>query len=146
MITYGDFLCFRLGALTRRIQRYYNSRFAELNITLGQSFVLFALAENDCSSVKDIAAAVQLDPPAITGLVDRLAKEGLVERQTDPEDRRTTRITLTARGREVTDQASRIAAEFNETMQKIIPAGDNASFARALAALEQEVPDRQDPE
>ncbi len=35
----------------------------------------------------------------ITGLTDQLAKEGLVERVDDPEDRRSWRVTLTARGR-----------------------------------------------
>src|SRR5665647_400536 len=118
MNSFADFLCFRLGALTRRIQRYYNNRFTELNITLGQSFVLFHLLEADGNSVKNIAAAVQLDPPAITGLVDRLAKEGFVERQADRDDRRTTKIYLTDRGREVAAQAGLIATEFNEAMQK----------------------------
>ncbi len=146
MNSFTDFFCFRLGALTRRIQRYYNNRFAELNITLGQSFVLFHLLESDGSSVKDIAAAVQLDPPAITGLVDRLAKEGLVGRQADPDDRRTTKIYLTDRGRVVAAQAGLIAAEFNEAMQNIISTDDSAAFARALSALEEEVPDRPTPE
>lgn len=146
MPSFTDFLCFRLGALTRKIQRYYNNRFAELNITLGQSFVLFQLLEADGSSVKDIAAAVQLDPPAITGLVDRLAKEGLAERQTDPDNRRTTNIYLTERGREVALQAGLIAAEFNEVLQKIISTGDSEAFERALSALEEEVPVRPEPE
>lgn len=146
MNSFTDFLCFRLGALTRRIQRYYNNRFAELNITLGQSFVLFHLLEADGSSVKDIASTVQLDPPAITGLVDRLAKEGLVERQTDPNDRRTTQIYLTNQGREVAAQAELIATEFNQTMQKIVASDDSAAFERALSSLEEEVPGRSEPE
>jgi DNA-binding MarR family transcriptional regulator len=146
MNSFTDFLCFRLGALTRRIQRYYNYRFVELNITLGQSFVLFRLLEDDGSSVKDIAAAVQLDPPAITGLVDRLAKEGLVERQTDPNDRRTTKIYLTDRGRKVAVQAELIAVEFNETMQKIVSTDDSAAFELALSLLEEEIPGRSEPE
>jgi len=146
MNSFADFLCFRLGALTRRIQRYYNNRFTELNITLGQSFVLFHLLEADGNSVKNIAAAVQLDPPAITGLVDRLAKEGFVERQADRDDRRTTKIYLTDRGREVAAQAGLIATEFNEAMQKIVATGDSAAFERALSALEEEVPDRPEPE
>lgn len=142
MNPFTDFLCFRLGALTRRIQRYYNNQFAKLNITLGQSFVLFHLLEADGSSVKDIAAAVQLDPPAITGLVDRLVKEGLVERQTDLNDRRTTKICLTDRGRKVAVQAELIAVEFNETMQKIVSTDDSAAFERALSLLEEEIPGR----
>lgn len=136
MNSFTDYLCFRLGALTRRIQRDYNNKFAELNITLGQSFVLFHLLENDGSSVKDIAAAVQLDPPAITGLVDRLIKEDLVERRVDPDDRRTTNIFLTVLGRETAQKAGVIASDFNETMKQALPGGEMESFQDALTALE----------
>jgi len=136
MNSFTDYLCFRMGALTRRIQRDYNNKFAELNITLGQSFVLFRLLENDGSNVKDIAAAVQLDPPAITGLVDRLAKEGMVERKVDPDDRRTTNIFLTALGRETAQKAGVIAVEFNEAMKQALPGGDLEGFQDALTALE----------
>ncbi|MGE5389611.1 MAG: MarR family winged helix-turn-helix transcriptional regulator [Deltaproteobacteria bacterium] len=136
MDSFTDYLCFRLGALTRRIQREYNNKFAELNITLGQSFVLFCLMEADGSSVKDIAAAVQLDPPAITGLVDRLAKEGLVERRTDLEDRRATNVYLTERGQEIAIKAGMIAYDFNEAMKKTVNEGNLTSFQRSLAALE----------
>lgn len=140
MDSFTDFLCFRLGALTRRIQRDYNNKFAELGITLGQSFVLFHLLEADGSSVKDIAAAVQLDPPAITGLVDRLSKEGLVERRADPNDRRTTNIYLTERGQETAGKAGMIAYEYNEAMKQVLPGGDLAIFTKGLSALEDKIP------
>lgn len=136
MDSFTDYLCFRLGALTRRIQRDYNNRFAELGITLGQSFVLFSLMEADGSSVKDIAATVQLDPPAITGLVDRLVKEGLVERRVAPDDRRSTNIYLTERGREIAGKAGLIAYDYNEAMKMVIHEGNTNSFQGALSALE----------
>jgi len=140
MDSFTNYLCFRLGALTRRIQRDYNNKFAELNITLGQSFVLFRLLEADGSSVKDIAAAVQLDPPAITGLVDRLVKEGMVERRVDPDDRRTTNIYLTDLGRDTAQKAGIIAYEFNETMIQVLPGDELGIFQKGLAALEDMIP------
>ena len=88
MEKYQQFWCFRLGAITRKISREYNTRFLEFGITLGQSFVLFDLLEHDGAGIKDIAGRVQLDSPAVTGLVDRLSRQGLVERIDDPSDRR----------------------------------------------------------
>ena len=111
---FTDLTCFRLGAITRRISRYYNSRFAELGITLGQSFVLYSLLERDGSSIKDIAIAVQLDSPAVTGLVDRLVKEDLVIRSEDPDDRRSIQVFLTDRGRQVANESLAITREFNQ--------------------------------
>lgn len=95
---FTKYYCFRLGALTRRIINYCNNRLKDLGITLSQSFVLLSLLEQDGSSVKAIASALQLDSPAVTGLVDRLAKQGLVSRQEDPNDRRSTLVFLTPEG------------------------------------------------
>lgn len=136
MDQFNDFVCFRLGSLSRRIIRYYNGRFAELGITLGQSFVLFSLLKHDGSSVKDIATAVQLDSPAVTGLVDRLIKEGLVERQEDPEDRRSIQVYLTANGRQIANEAFVIAQEFNQHMTANQDQGALAEWEKRVEELE----------
>jgi len=133
---FNDFLCFRLGALTRRIARYYTSRFAEMGITLGQAFVLFSLLAHDGSSVKEIAAAVKLDSPSVTGLVDRLAKEGLVERREDPNDRRSTQVWLTLRGRQTAEQALVIAQELDRHMSGDGDGEVVAEWERRLRELE----------
>lgn len=50
---------------------------------------------------------------AITNRIDRLSAKGLVTRETDPDNRRSVLITLTARGRELVDEvvASHVANE-----------------------------------
>lgn len=52
-------------------------------------------------SVKALAAAATLDAPATTVAVTDLADRGLVDRQTDPENRRTKIVSLTEAGREL---------------------------------------------
>lgn len=138
MEQFSDFLCFRLGALSRRIARYYNNRFTDLGITIGQSFVLFYLLQRDGSNVKDIAAAVQLDSPAVTGLVDRLIKQGLVNRQDDPEDRRSVQIYLTEHGRQVSQAAHKIAREFNLYLNETETTAAVTGLERLLTQLEQQ--------
>lgn len=54
-------------------------------------------------SVKALAAAATLDAPATTVAVNDLAERGLVDRQTDPANRRTKIVSLTDAGREVLD-------------------------------------------
>ncbi|MGE5396551.1 MAG: MarR family winged helix-turn-helix transcriptional regulator [Chitinophagales bacterium] len=104
--------------MSRKIARLYNNRFNELGITLGQSFVLFYLMEQDGRGVKDIASAVQLDSPSVTGLADRLVKEGLVVRKEDPEDRRSLQVFITPKGREIAKAAGLIAIDFNNHLKK----------------------------
>ena len=48
----------------------------------------------------DISNRLQIKTAAVTGLVDKLANIELIDRVTDPDDRRKNRVTLTRKGRE----------------------------------------------
>ncbi|MCR4400263.1 MAG: MarR family transcriptional regulator [Syntrophomonadaceae bacterium] len=139
MEPFTDFLCFRVGALARRIARFYNHRYAEYGVTVGQSFVLFHLLEHDGSSPKDIAARLQLEPPAVTGTLDRLVKEGLVVRGEDPSDRRGLRIRLTPLGREKALRLRQVASEYNRQLREVVGKQDVDAFLAALVRLEREL-------
>lgn len=132
----SHFLCFRLGALSRKIYRHYNTLFSDYGITVTQSFILFDLLLHESSNVKDIASRVQLDSPAITGLVDRLAKESLVERREDPSDRRSLLVGLTTKGRKLAEKLVPVAEEFNKNMKVALIQKDSGAFERSLARLE----------
>lgn len=136
MENFTKFWCFRLAALGRKISRQYSAAFAPYGITPTQSFVLFDLIRNDGSSVKDIAARIQLDSPAVTGVIDRLVKEGLVRRQEDPSDRRSLQIYLTSRGRELARQLLPLAQEFNRSLQTGLNPEERQLFDQVLTRLE----------
>ena len=136
MADFADFLCFRIGALSRKIYRHYNTIYNRYGITVGQSFILFDLLMHESSSVKAIAKRVQLDSPAITGFVDRLIKEDLVERSVDPSDRRSLQIRLTAKGRSLVEDIAPLANEFNEQMKQDLSPEDFKAFERVLAFME----------
>ncbi|TQK28826.1 MarR family transcriptional regulator [Arthrobacter sp. SLBN-53] len=54
---------------------------------------------NRALSVKEIADAATIDAPAATVAVNDLAKRGLVIRETDPDNRRCKKVSLTDAGR-----------------------------------------------
>jgi MarR family transcriptional regulator, organic hydroperoxide resistance regulator len=137
MEPFTSFLCFRLGALTRKIHRAYNNLSSKYGITVGQSFVIFDLMANEGSSVKDIAARVQLDSPAITGFIDRLIKEGLVERKEDPSDRRSLQIFLTSKGLQLAEEMLPVARQFNQELKDAIGIKDIEGFEQSLTRLDQ---------
>ena len=117
MDKFTAFWCFRLAALSRKISRTYNTLCSQYGITATQSFVLFDLLDNEGSNVKDMAFRIQLDSPAVTGVIDRLFKEGLVQRAEDPSDRRSLQIFLTPRGRQLAEELLPVGREFNNNTQ-----------------------------
>jgi DNA-binding MarR family transcriptional regulator len=128
--------CFQLGSAARKIQKYYNNKYAEYGITVAQSFILFSLLENDGLYVKSLAERLIIDSSAITGLVDRLEKENLVERRVDPEDRRAFRIFLTEKGRNLANTISPIALEFNEKLKAGLNKEEEDAFRKFLSRVE----------
>jgi len=139
MTDLADFICFRIGALSRKIYRCYNNLYAEYGITVPQSFIIFDLYLNDRSNMKDIAGRLQLDSPAITGLIDRLEKEGLVERTADPSDRRSLQIVLTRRGRSLTEKIIPLALRFNERLKEAFNGEELQMLDRSLSKLEEKL-------
>jgi MarR family 2-MHQ and catechol resistance regulon transcriptional repressor len=77
--------------------------FAPLGITAAQFNVLillYAQTEDGTMSQSDLGRLLTVHRSNVTGLVDRLEAQGLVQRQDDEKDRRVYRVALTELGRE----------------------------------------------
>jgi len=60
--------------------------------------VLMCLWSEDGRQAGQLGRCAGLEPSSMTGLLDRMARDGLLERRPDPDDRRAQRIFLTAAG------------------------------------------------
>ena len=65
--------------------------------------VLMSLWQEDGLKVIELGKKAGLEPSTMTGLLDRMERNQLVARTTDPNDRRVLRIHLTQTGRQVRD-------------------------------------------
>ena len=103
-----------LGALkiAGRMLGLLQERWAESHdLTSGRLGVLFRLFRCGDTPLGDLADDLESTPRNITGLVDHLERDGLVERVPDAEDRRSVRARLTETGR------ARIEAIWKEGVQ-----------------------------
>lgn len=140
MLEFTTFWCFRLNALSRKVSRLYNAVCMEYGVTAPQTFVIFDVMDHEGSSVKDIASRIQLDSPAVTGLIDRLVKEDLVTRMEDPEDRRSLKIYLTEKGRRLAeDQLVPRALEFNKYIRGMVEPEISGIFQHALDIFDRQI-------
>ncbi len=132
-----DYICFKVGAAARKIQRYYNNRLAEHGITIGQSFILLSLLERDGQNVKELAEHLGIDSSAITGLVDRLEKEDLVVRRADERDRRALRIHLTDKGTKLITSLLPVANEFNDNLEKGLTKSERSALEKFFHMIDE---------
>ena len=71
----------------------------------------------------ELAAAEQVRPPTMTRIVQALEAEGLVRRESDPRDGRVQRLSATAKGRRVMQQArKRRVTNLATLLERLSPA------------------------
>ena len=106
-----------------------------VELTMPQFKVLSLLGRYGPSSVGRLAQALRVTLPTVTGILDRLVEQGLVERYEDQLDRRLVVSRLTPRGAE---QLERLESAGRARLRRIIdrlPAGELAGVLEALERL-----------
>lgn len=99
-------------------------------LTLAQWAVLSSLWRNGPLGVNELARLTGNAAPAVSRLVDRMVRAGLLDRQTDPADRRAVKIGLTAR-----TEAMRPLATIWQEVNAVLLAGLDEGEAERLFEL-----------
>jgi DNA-binding MarR family transcriptional regulator len=83
-------------------------RLAGVRLDRAGATLLFKLAaRGESLRVTDLAEVLGVDAPTVTRKVQQLERDGLVTRQSDPDDRRASRIRLTTAGRRTIERVRR---------------------------------------
>ncbi len=99
-------VCFPLYAASNLLNRMYRPVLAQLNLTYPQYLVMLVLWETASCTVGELGDKLFLDSGTLTPLLKRLAANGLVNRQRDPQDERRVLISLTSEGQSLKQQAA----------------------------------------
>ena len=128
-----DRLIFLLGHARHRVYLRLDQALLErVGITTAQSGALFYLQKDDGCLLSQMGQGLKLDKSAITGLVDRLEKKGMIERRNDPVDRRAIRLYLTRAGRDAAVEALPVVKQLNRAIEKGFSREEIEVFSRVL--------------
>jgi DNA-binding MarR family transcriptional regulator len=102
------------GFLLKETSRLYVERFEQragvLGLTLPQCKVLVYLADNEGISQAQLAELTDLEPMTLVRTLDYLESQGLLERRSDPADRRARRLYLKPKGEPLLDDIWHLVA------------------------------------
>ena len=115
----------------RLFQQHVGSRY-ELRPV---EFSALLLCRSGITSPKKLAAALRLEAPQVTILVDRLAARGLVQRQRSSTDGRAVLVVLTDSGSELARQAHCSALAMEELMLKPLSSAERAMLRELLSKV-----------
>lgn len=102
---------YQMAMLVNLWRREIESRMAALDLTDAQWKPLWLLAGGRADTALDMARQLEMDPGAVTRLIDRLAAKGLVERTRSTADRRVVHLRLTEAGRQAAGQLAPVLAD-----------------------------------
>ncbi len=109
-------------------------RLAGVRLDRAGATLLFKLSgKGDSLRVTDLAEMLGVDTPTVTRKVQQLERDGMVVRQTDPDDRRASRIRLTPAGRRTIERVRRARRAWLEGLLQDWSDRDLSSLADLLS-------------
>ena len=131
----ADAIAFLLSQLGAQATALFSERVASLDLTPPQVGFLRLVGSEAGSSQQAVASRLGIAPSRLVPLIDDMEERELVERRSDPQDRRNHALYLTAKGGRLMGQLNDVAIAHEEA----VCAGLDPKERQQLAALLQRV-------
>lgn len=125
------FLGRQLARTDKAVRAEFDARLSEAGGSLTTWIVLRSAGES--TSQRELADRMGVEGPTLVRHIDRLEREGLIERHRDPLDRRVTRIVVTVAGQQMLARLAAVAAEMDSKVRAAL--GDEA-YTGLMAGLQ----------
>jgi MarR family transcriptional regulator, organic hydroperoxide resistance regulator len=136
---------FRLIRLEARMTAAVSERLRLIGVSIPQTDVLTTLSEEEGVSQQELAKRLYVTKGNISGLIDRLATAGFVERRPSESDRRQHAIYLTDTGRAMAERAIAVQHRWIAATFGRMGPEDLAALEMQLVALRDIVRDNEGP-
>ena len=120
----------RLAGQRRRL------RLERIGLHHAQGMVLFRLWHQDGASQRDLAAALQITPPTASNTLQRMERDGWIERRRDDADQRIVRVYLTEKARELREDARASLRDFDREMGSALSEAEQATLRQSLLKVQ----------
>lgn len=135
----------QLVETSRLLRNYIDHRAKSRGTTRAQWIVLFRLREQEGLSQVDLAEVLELQPISLVRLLDRLVEHGLVERRSDPRDRRANRLFLTPAGRKLVGNLDGLRDAIATDVLQGVPIAALETSLKALREIKDRIKTLADP-
>jgi len=132
-----DRLLYLLSRAQHRLKNHLKREFAaaKVGVSPAQMGILFLLKQSDARPMNELGRLLDIDGSAITGLVDRMERQGFVRRVPNPGDRRQSLISITEKGANEASRAARVARKTNEAIKEGFSPAEIETFTRILSSF-----------
>jgi len=128
-------LGYQVNHLARLLAQALGARIAPLGVVPGQFAQLLALYEEDDLTQAELVERVRIEQATMANTLQRMERDGLVDRVPDPHDRRRARVVLTERARRLQGDLTAAARAVNEAATSGLSDQEVADYLRITAVL-----------
>lgn len=131
----ADRLTFLLKHVQLRLAELASAALGPMGISSRELAVLRVIAAQPPMSQLDVANRMGVDRTTMVALFDELERKGMVERRSDPADRRRNLVALTTAGRKTTQRGIAAADRAERSLLEPLTTGEAAAFRKSLRQL-----------
>ncbi len=140
-----DGLWFFVRKLSKAMQQRFSEHLSQHGVTLAQFEILTQLFRADGLTQAELAERCSKDAPTVTGVIDRLERESLVNRLQNPTDRRSYNIVLTDKGKKLRDTVPVIRKAMNDQAMQGMTSEEFEQLKTLLDKAERNFTARKEP-
>jgi DNA-binding MarR family transcriptional regulator len=134
----------RLYLGQRALSDVLDARLRDHGASLWNWLLLREAAAADGASQRELAQRMRIEPPTLVRHLDKLERDGLVERCADPGDRRVARVVVTEAGRTRADELHEVVHEVDTELRGILTAREVEVLGRALMRIHDHFTEQQE--
>ena len=124
----------------RLFARAIDRRLKEVGVSSGQMPIFFALADGAAMPQKTLARLAAIEQPTMAATLSRMERDGMIERQPDPQDGRSQLVALTPAAQDKAARVRQAAMTVNEAALAGLDEAERVLFlgmlGRIVASLE----------
>jgi len=136
-VTINRDLAFIINDVAHLLRTVSNQRAARFGMTRAKWAVLVRLDRYQGLKQNELAEMLDLQPITLTRLLDGLCDNGLIERRSDPADRRAKRLFLTPAARPLLEHLAELGEELMDGALVGLSAGEAAALLKGLTAVKE---------
>ena len=124
-----------MAGVCKLVRHHAHGRMEKLGLYRGQNFILHRLWHEEGQTQTALATSLNVSPATVTNSLQRMERDGIIERRPDLEDQRVSRVYLTDRGRALREHAEAAWATIESTACKGFTDDERAQLITLLTRM-----------
>lgn len=128
-----------LYKVSGQLRRTYDELLRKVDLHVGQDQLLCQLWKEDGITQMQLSERLNIEPPTVTNMINKLEKKGIVSRTRDEADKRVSRVYVTPEGRQLLTPVESIWHSVTEKLLKDIPVEERKILVELLQRMDRNI-------